>query len=70
MQKTKVDFGNLEDEEVMKKMTYIYTYGISMFKKGLIEEEALKDAVLNRLAAKVGKDGPGFDQWLAIPAVQ
>jgi hypothetical protein len=70
MQKTVVDYSNLEDEEVMKKMTYIYTYGISMFKKGLVAEDALKDAVLNRLAAKVGKDGPGFDQWLAIPAVQ
>jgi predicted DsbA family dithiol-disulfide isomerase len=41
-----------------------------MFKKNYIAEDALKDAVLNKVANRVGMDGPAFDQWLAIPAVQ
>ena len=41
-----------------------------MFKKGYVGEEALKDIVLNKVASKVGMDGPAFDQWLEIPAVQ
>ena len=40
-----------------------------MFKRGYISEDALKDAVLNKVAAKVGMDGPSFDKWLEIPAV-
>ena len=43
--------------------------GISMFKKGFITEDALKDAVLNKVASRVSMDGPGFDKWLEVPAV-
>lgn len=68
--KTQSDFSNLDDPEVKNKMAYIYTYGISMFKKGLVSEDALKDAILNKVAAKVGMDGPEFDKWLEIPAVE
>ena len=53
-----------------EKLAYIYTYGISMFKRGYISQDALKDAVLNNVASRVGMDGPAFDQWLEIPAVQ
>ena len=35
-----------------------------------ILEDALKDAILNKVAAKVGMDGPEFDKWLEIPAVE
>lgn len=67
---TVVDYSNTDDEKVREKMAYIYQYGISMFKRGYIGQDALKDAVLNKIAARVNMDGPGFDQWLAIPAVE
>lgn len=67
---TTVDYGNKDDPKVREKLGYIYSYGISMFKKNYIAEDALKDAVLNKVANRVGMDGPAFDQWLAIPAVQ
>ena len=70
MQPTKVDFSNTEDMKVKEKMAYCYTYGINMFKRGFISEDALKDAVLNKVASRVGMDGPAFDKWLAIPAVE
>lgn len=67
---TKVDYGNTDDPKVMEKMSYIYGYGISMFKRGYIKEDDLKDAVLNKVAGRVGMDGPAFDKWLQMPAVQ
>ena len=62
--------GKTDDPKVKEKLAYIYTYGISMFKRGYISQDALKDAVLNNVASRVGMDGPAFDQWLEIPAVQ
>jgi len=70
MQKVEIDFSKTEDPKVQEKMGYIYQYGISMFKRNLISEDALKDAVLGKLCARVGMDGPAFDKWLAVPAVQ
>ena len=58
-----------EDEEVRKKLAYIYSYGITMFKKGYIDGEVLKEAVLTKIAARVGLDGAGLDQYLSMPAV-
>ena len=37
---------------------------------GYIKEDDLKDAVLNKVAGRVGMDGPAFDKWLQMPAVQ
>ena len=59
---TKVDYGNTDDPKVMEKMSYIYGYRISMFKRGYIKEDDLKDAVLNKVAGRVGMDGPAFRQ--------
>lgn len=61
---TAIDYSNLDDEKVREKMAYVYSYGISMFKRGYISEAALKDAVLNNVASRVGMSGPEFDKWL------
>lgn len=39
-----------------------------MFKRGLITQEPLMKIVEEDIAKRVGLDGPGLDQWLAIPA--
>ena len=40
-----------------------------MFMADMIEQEALQAVVMEKLAGKVGLDGPGLDQWLDMPAV-
>jgi len=67
--KSEVDYGNLDDPRVREKIGYVYTYGISMFKRGYINEGDLKDAVINHVAGRVGMNGPALDKWLEIPAV-
>merc|ERR1712113_465135 len=53
---TKADYSNHEtDPLVREKVSYIYSYGITMFKRGKID-------------ARVGLDGAGLDKWLAIPS--
>jgi len=66
---TKVDYSQTDNALVREKMLYVYTYGISMFKRGYISGDALKEVVLEKVAARVGMDGPEFDKWLNIPAV-
>eukprot|EP00322_Chrysochromulina_rotalis_P020840 CAMPEP_0115866124 /NCGR_PEP_ID=MMETSP0287-20121206/20086_1 /TAXON_ID=412157 /ORGANISM="Chrysochromulina rotalis, Strain UIO044" /LENGTH=177 /DNA_ID=CAMNT_0003320679 /DNA_START=14 /DNA_END=547 /DNA_ORIENTATION=+ len=66
--KTEVDYSNKDDDRVREKMAYIYSYGITMYKRGLIEPEPLQRIVVNKIAARIGLDGPGLDQWLNIPA--
>jgi hypothetical protein len=109
MVKGNVDYSNMEDPKVREKIGYIYSYGISMFQRGFIAEDKLKDVrpatadqqptrshrhvpttdtdhlcmcvrvctssvrtqlVLNKVASRVGMDGPKLDQWLNMPAVQ
>lgn len=65
---TKVDYSNKDDDAVREKMAYIYSYGITMFKRGLIRPEPLMKIVEERVARRVGLDGPGLDQWLNVPA--
>ena len=66
--KTKLDITNKEDDAVKEKLMYIYSYGITMFKRGLIQQEPLQQIVEERIAKRVGLDGPGLDQWLNVPA--
>ena len=43
---TKADYSKPEEDELVKeKMMYIYGYGITMFKRGFIEPEPLKELV-------------------------
>jgi len=65
---TTVDYYNTEDPRVKDKMRYVYSYGISMFKRGMIDGEHLKSIVLEKLAGRIGMDGPTFDQYLEMPA--
>jgi len=65
---TVMDYSKTDDPKVREKMQYIYTYGISMFKKEFISQEDLMDAVLTKVASRVGMDGPAFDKWLEMPA--
>ena len=67
-QPTKVDYSNKDDDAVREKMAYIYSYGITMFKRGLIRPEPLMKIVEERVARRVGLDGPVLDQWLNVPA--
>ena len=54
---------------VMEKLSYIYRYGITMFQRGMLAEEPLKEIVLTKIASRVGMNGEEFDQWLQVPAV-
>merc|ERR1719198_448582 len=53
------DFADLSVDEESKKetMRYVYSYGITMFKRGMIQLEPLQEMVLTKLAARVGMDG-------------
>ena len=66
---TTLDMSNTEDEEVKEKYRYVYSYGITMLTRGMIAQEPLEKAVLEKLAGRVGMDGPAFDKWLQMPAV-
>ena len=50
--------------ELKARLKSVYTYGIQMLLNGFIAEEDLKECVLERLAAKVGMDGPKLDEFL------
>jgi len=58
-----------DDPMTREKMRYVYSYGIKMFMAGFLEQDKLQEIVLERLAKKVGLDGPSFDVWLEMPAV-
>ena len=65
---TTLDYGKTDDPKVKEKMQYIYSYGISMFQRKYISQDDLMDAVLTKVASRVGMDGPAFDKWLEMPA--
>jgi len=67
--KTKLDLSDTSDEAVKEKFRYVYSYGITMLSRGMIAQEPLQKAVLEKLAGRVGMDGPEFDKWLQMPAV-
>ena len=64
-----MDYADKDDDEVKKKLRYVYGYGITMYMRGMLEEDFLKEMVLERLAGRVGLDGAAFDQYLDMPAV-
>ena len=67
---TSVDYKNLTDPKVREKCSYIYSYGITMFKRDMIAGEVLKEIVLECIAGRIGMSGEEFDQWLDIPKVE
>ena len=70
LEPTKTDYSAKPDAMVAEKLGYAYTYGIAMFKQGLISADFLKSAVLERLAGRIGMTGEEFDEFLAMPAVE
>ena len=67
---TTVDFTKLDDPRVREKTSYIYSYGITMFKREMIAGDTLKEIVLERIAGRLNMSGEEFDQWLEIPKVE
>ena len=64
-----LDFTKTDDEAVVTKMRYLYTYGIKMFMAEMVTQDQLQAVVLDKLASRVNMDGAAFDQWLEVPAV-
>ncbi len=62
MVKTTVDYSNKEDEEVKKKLTYIYSYGINMLTRGA--QRPRRHGVRVRLQACAS------DSWLLTRATR
>ena len=70
MVKSTLDYSNKDDPKVKEKIGYVYSYGINMYKMGLVSGDRLKDAVLSKVASRVSMTGEELDKWLEIPAVQ
>merc|ERR1712196_406016 len=64
---TKLDFSKKEDATVFQKINYVYSYGINMLKRGMIDREPLTRIVEEKIAKKVGMDGKALDEWLSMP---
>ena len=63
--KSIIDYSNKDDPEVRGRMEYVYGYGIQMFQKGFISADVLKPIVEERIASRVGLDGPGlYLSWI------
>ena len=65
-----IDFADpdtFKDDEALKaKVKYVYEYGMKMCFGGVLDEAELKEAVLERIAARVGMDGKKLDEWLGM----
>ena len=64
-----LDLSKTDDEEVVTKFRYLYTYGIKMFMAEMVTQEQLQEVVLEKLASRVNMDGAALDKWLEVPAV-
>ena len=64
-----LDFTKTDDEVLVTKMRYLYTYGIKMYMAEMVTQDELQAVVLEKLASRVNMDGAALDQWLEVPAV-
>mmetsp|Transcript_16491 Transcript_16491/g.45459 ORF Transcript_16491/g.45459 Transcript_16491/m.45459 type:complete len:209 (-) Transcript_16491:585-1211(-) len=55
---------NLEVPEVKGEFNHLYSYGMMLMKRGLIDGEALKGIVIERLIKRTGLSPEEFDKWL------
>mmetsp|Transcript_7053 Transcript_7053/g.7790 ORF Transcript_7053/g.7790 Transcript_7053/m.7790 type:complete len:219 (+) Transcript_7053:59-715(+) len=55
---------NLDVPEVNKEFKHLYSYGMMLMKKGLLDGEGLKEIVLERLVKRTGLSPEEFDKWL------
>jgi len=55
---------NLDVKEVKEEFTYLYTYGMSLISKGIIDIDTVKIIVTERLIERTGLSPEEFDAWL------
>mmetsp|Transcript_2403 Transcript_2403/g.5214 ORF Transcript_2403/g.5214 Transcript_2403/m.5214 type:complete len:206 (-) Transcript_2403:89-706(-) len=55
---------NLEIPEVKEEFSHLYSYGMMIMDKGLLEAEVLKEIVIERLIKRTGLTPEEFDKWL------
>lgn len=63
---TVVDFTNKDDKKLKEKLSYAYRYGVKMASQGYFGIDVLTDIVVNKLASRIGLDGPAFEAWLGV----
>ena len=55
---------NLDVPEVKKEFAHLYSYGMTLMNKGMLEGETLKEIVIERLIKRTGLSPEEFDKWL------
>ena len=55
---------NLDIPEVKKEFKHLYSYGMELIKRGLIDLDSCKDIVEKRLIERTGLSPEEFDKWL------
>ena len=55
---------NLDVPEVKKEFSHLYSYGMMLMNRGMIEGETLKEIVIERLIKRTGLSPEEFDKWL------
>jgi Ca2+-binding EF-hand superfamily protein len=60
------DLTTEELDEIKKRMLYCYRYGVNMVVEGYFSVDLLGEIVVNRLASRMGMDGPSLERWLEV----
>jgi hypothetical protein len=55
---------NLDIPEVKKEFGHLYSYGMMLMNRGMLDGEALKKIVIERLIKRTGLSPEEFDKWL------
>eukprot|EP00534_Pseudo-nitzschia_fraudulenta_P001354 CAMPEP_0201119740 /NCGR_PEP_ID=MMETSP0850-20130426/3854_1 /ASSEMBLY_ACC=CAM_ASM_000622 /TAXON_ID=183588 /ORGANISM="Pseudo-nitzschia fraudulenta, Strain WWA7" /LENGTH=211 /DNA_ID=CAMNT_0047385585 /DNA_START=164 /DNA_END=799 /DNA_ORIENTATION=+ len=55
---------NLEVPEVKKEFKHLYSYGMMLMNRKLLDAEVLKETVIERLIKRTGLTPEEFDKWL------
>ena len=57
---------NLDIPEVKAEFKHLYTYGMELIKRGMIDLDTAKDCVKTRLIERTGLSPEEFDEWLGF----
>ena len=55
---------NLDVPEVKKEFAHLYSYGMMLMNRGMLDGETLKEIVIERLIKRTGLSPEEFDKWL------
>ena len=55
---------NLDVPEVKKEFAHLYSYGMMLMKRGMLDGETLKGVVIERLIKRTELTPEEFDKWL------